>query len=291
MHRTLLAVAAVPLVCIALLLLVAAEGEPQGWSIGTFNIRYANAGDGANAWERRKDMVVAMLREGDVWGLQEVLPEQVAAIRKDLPEWSMVVRSREKDPAQGEACPILFRTDRWELDAEDHGTFWLSETPEAPGSKSWDSSLPRIATFARLTERGGGRSMYVFNVHLDHQGPQARLEAAKLVAKRMASRRHPDPAVLLGDFNTGPSTPPIRALLDDAALGLVDAWRAAHPSDAERGTFNGWNERCGAERIDFLLPSRGLEVLRCDIDDRKPEGRWPSDHAAVHATIRPAAAR
>ncbi len=268
------------------LFLTAFRGPPpSAIAVGTFNIRYANKDDGDNAWDRRQSMVFEMIREGDFWGLQEALPEQVAAIAKALPAYGIVVRSREKDPAQGEACPILYRKERWTLDAEEQGTFWLSESPDVPGSKSWDSSLPRVATFARFTETASGRAIYVVNVHLDHRGERARLESARLVAKRMAARKHHDPLVLIGDFNTGPKSPPIRALLEDRELDVVDAWRVAHPDDAERGTFNGWADACAGERIDFVLPTRTLHVERCVIDDRKPEGRWPSDHAAVRSVL------
>jgi endonuclease/exonuclease/phosphatase family metal-dependent hydrolase len=255
-------------------------------SIGTFNIRYANAGDGANAWSHRTEMVYDILREGDFWGLQEALPEQVAAIRAALPAYEILVRSREKDPTKGEACPILYRSSRWELDASDCGTFWLSETPEVAGSKSWDSSLPRIATFGRFVERASGRGLYVFNVHLDHRGSTARLEAARLVAERIASRRRPEPVVLLGDFNTGPTTPPIQAILDHARVDLRDVWRTANPGSAEVSTFNGWEERCRGDRIDYLFASPGLVVESCVVDDRKPNGRWPSDHAPVRSVLR-----
>ncbi len=266
-------------------------GGPRGAgsdtiAVGTFNIRYANKGDGANAWEHRQATVIEMLREGDFWGLQEALPAQVATMASALPAYGMVVRSREKNPAEGEACPILYRSERWTLDAEDHETFWLSETPEVPGSKSWDSSLPRVATMARFIETSSGRGLYVVNVHLDHRGAQARLESALLIARRLASRKHADPVIVLGDFNTGPASPPIRALLDDAGLRLVDAWRAANADERERGTFNGWAEACTGDRIDYILVTTSLNVDTCEIDDSKPNGRWPSDHAAVRAVMR-----
>lgn len=263
---------------------------PRTVAVGTFNIRYATASDGPNAWDRRQPLVIDILRDGDFWGLQEALPEQVAAIAKELRQddgWAMLVRSRERDPKEGEACPILYRSDRWAIDAEEQGTFWLSETPEVAGSKSWDSSLPRIATFARFTARAGSHSIYLVNVHLDHRGATARREAALLVARRMAARRHPlDPLIVVGDFNTGPSSAPIRGLLEDRSLDLVDAWRAAHPDAPERPTFNGWADACAGDRIDFILVSRTVGVEQCEIDDRKREGRWPSDHAAVRATLR-----
>ena len=283
MIRTILAIVALAA------LQSAARNDPQAApapiEVGTFNIRYANDGDGVNAWSHRRGIVLAIVREGDFWGLQEALPSQVSDIERGAPAMKVLVRSREKDASKGEACPILYRADRWTLDESDHGTFWLSETPDAAGSKSWDSSLPRICTFARFTERGGGRSLYVFNTHLDHQGPKARLEAARMVAARIAARRHDDPVVLVGDFNCGPTSEPVQALLGAKPAFLRDAWRTAHPEAPEQGTFNGWEPACGAERIDWIMVGGALEVRSADIDAEKRDGHWPSDHAFVRARL------
>jgi endonuclease/exonuclease/phosphatase family metal-dependent hydrolase len=277
----------------AFALAAASASTPAAWSgddaasirVGTFNIRYANEGDGPNAWRHRRALALGILRTADFWGLQEAVPEQVRDIEQGCTEFKLLSRSREMDPAKGEACPILYRADRWELDPTEHGTFWLSETPEVAGSKSWDSSLPRICTFARFTARttAGVRALYVFNIHLDHRGPAARLESAKLVAQRIKARKHADPVILLGDFNCGPASEPVKVLLGDAALGLRDAWRETNPEAPEQGTFNGWAEKCGDERIDWILFAGGLDVESASIDADKREGRWPSDHAIVRA--------
>lgn len=259
-------------------------------AVGTFNIRFANEGDGANAWRHRRAMVAAVLREGGFWGLQEALPEQVAEVLVDCPQFKAISRTRETDASRGEACPILYEHARWEVDPKEQGTFWLSTTPEVAGSKSWDSSLPRIATFARFIERvpiagHAPRALYIFNVHLDHRGDAARLESARLVAERIAARAHPDPVVLLGDFNCGPASAPIKALLEHPGAGLRDCWRVANPDAPEQGTFSGWEERVGDSRIDFVFASARVEVRSCAIDLRKPEGRWPSDHVPVVARV------
>jgi hypothetical protein len=52
---------------------------------------------------------------------------------------------------------IFYRRARFELlETKD---YWLSETPEVVGSKSWGSSLPRMVTWARFRiRRPSGRS-------------------------------------------------------------------------------------------------------------------------------------
>ena len=284
----LVAIACAVLVALGLAAPPAPAGEEV--TVGTFNIRYANDGDGANAWRHRRAMVADILREGDFWGLQEVLPSQLEEVLASTPRFSAISRTREVDPAKGEACPILYDAAQWELDATEQGTFWLSTTPEVAGSKSWDSSIPRIATFARFVERAPAtgaapRAVYIFNVHLDHRGAASRLEAARLVAARIAARAHQDPVILVGDFNCGPESEPIKAVLAHEGAALRDAWRAANPDAPEQGTFNGWSERFGDTRIDFVFASRALPVRSATIDLRKPDGRWPSDHAPVWARV------
>lgn len=266
--------------------IVTPEPPLPSLAVGTCNIRYDEPRDAADAWPHRRAMVAALLRGADVWGLQEALPHQVDALRAELPEFAFVVRSRDADPSRGEACPIVFRRERWRLDPDEHGTFWLSTTPAIPGSRSWDAALPRIATYARLTEVASGWSCYVFNVHFDHRGADARLQSARLLAQRIAARRHADPVVVLGDCNAGPDSAPLQALCARDGAGLVDAWRSANPGAAERGTFHGFGREARGERIDHVLVDAGLEVVACAIDDRRPGGRWPSDHMPVTATLR-----
>ena len=49
-------------------------------AVGTFNIRYANHGDGANAWRHRREMVAEILREGRGRPLPEVIETAKAAV-------------------------------------------------------------------------------------------------------------------------------------------------------------------------------------------------------------------
>lgn len=258
---------------------------PQPITAGTFNIRYDTPDDGPDAWSRRRSLVASVVAGGDFWGLQEALPSQVRDLERDCPGMAFIGRTRERDPDSGESCPIAYRTATWALDPQEQGTFWLSETPDEPGSRSWDAALPRICTWARFVAPRSTRAIYVFNVHLDHRGSRARLESARLLAARIAARRRPDPVIVLGDFNAGPGSDPVEALLEDPRLDLVDAWRAANPSMPEEPTFNGWRDRPHGERIDFVLCSRLLPLTRATIDLRRPGGRWPSDHAPVTATF------
>ena len=68
-----------------------------GWSqtvkVGTFNVRLSSNGswiadvNTPNAWAARKDGFVKVFKslDVDVWGLQEVCPDQTAYFEKHLP--------------------------------------------------------------------------------------------------------------------------------------------------------------------------------------------------------------
>jgi len=113
------------LLSLAIVLSLALPSRASGTEsirVGSFNIRYANEGDGPNAWRHRRAMVLGILRAADFWGVQEALPEQVRDIEQGCTEFKVLARTREADATKGEACPILYRADRWELDAAESGT-------------------------------------------------------------------------------------------------------------------------------------------------------------------------
>ena len=109
----------------------------------SFNIRLGVAKDGDNHWEKRKDLVVETIRkfEPDLVGTQETWHFQADYLKDHLPAYGYVGWTRQAGK-EGEQCGILYRRERFEVVKS--GQFWLSKTPEKKGSKSWDSSLPRI---------------------------------------------------------------------------------------------------------------------------------------------------
>ena len=121
----------------------------------TYNVRYS-AGDANspdNNWEARRDDLANLVESAnpDVAGFQEVLPGQRAWLEARFPGYAFVGDGRNADRVSGEASPIAFRKDRFE--AVKSGTFWLSETPDEPGSKGWNAALPRICSYAVLKDR------------------------------------------------------------------------------------------------------------------------------------------
>jgi len=263
-------------------------GMPEPIRVMTFNIRYGTAEDGENAWPHRRQLVFDTIRanDPDVFGLQEVLAFQGAELTEALPEYVFVGVGRDDGADKGEFCPIMFRKKRFTL--LESGHFWLSEQPEQPGSVGWDAALPRIATWVRLGYRNRAfNEIYMLNVHFDHQGSKARLESAKLV-RLFVEAKAGQPIVVMGDFNCGPRSEPYRELTRAAGnlAELRDPYVKLGRTERDAGTFNDFRGNRSGERIDWILHNRRFEPLDIAIDRRDFDGRYPSDHFPVTATLR-----
>ena len=262
----------------------ALEQKAGAVKVMSFNIRLGVAKDGQNHWDLRKDLVVKTIREydPDLLGLQEVFPMQEKYLRQNFPEYTYYGRSRLEDPRDGESCSVMFRKDRFEL--VEKSTFWLSETQDKPGSKSWDSSLPRIANMITLTDKhAGGKRLVLMNTHFDHRGKVAREEAAKIIRDRISQFEKGARVVIAGDFNSGEGSKPYQALVMG---GIVDTFRSVYPKRTEEeSTFTAWSGRLIGNRIDWVLCSENFRILSATIDRTHDNGRYPSDHYPVTATL------
>jgi endonuclease/exonuclease/phosphatase family metal-dependent hydrolase len=281
--------------CVLVLLLAACAGEPPVSSspglevrVLSFNIRYGTAPDGPNAWPERAALVHDVIRReaSDFVGLQEALRFQIDAIREAVPGYGEVGVGREDGAEGGEYSAILYRTDRWRV--ADSGTFWLSDTPEVPGSTSWGNRITRIVTWARFVERGTGNALWMFNTHFDHESQPSRVRSAELLAERIAAREPRDPVIVSGDFNAGEDNEAIRYLEGEdprSPVRLVDSFRVLHPEEQVVGTFNEFSGRQDGPKIDYVFVEPGTRVLEAEILRDHDDGRYPSDHYPVAAKV------
>jgi endonuclease/exonuclease/phosphatase family metal-dependent hydrolase len=272
---------------------VAAEADDV--KVMSFNIRYGTAKDGPNAWEGRREFLVETIRAfgPDLLGTQETLGFQRDYLAENLPGYAVLGVGRDDGADKGEMMALYYRTDRFEPLRSGH--FWLSQTPDEIGSKSWDTSLPRMATWVVLKDKNNPDAPPIafINTHFDHIGREARLESARLIRAKAAEIGAGCRVVVTGDFNTGEGSDPYKALFDPAqgpTAALRDAFRVANPERTpEEGTFGNFRaDAVKGARIDWIGLSPDWNVESCSIDRTSKDGRTPSDHFPVTAVLRTA---
>lgn len=250
----------------------------------TYNIRYDNPADGVHAWPNRKELVASVIRfhKADIIGVQEALEYQIQDLMELLPGYDWVGVGRNEDGG-GEFSAILYRSSV--VAVKEAQTFWLSESPDEPGSKSWDSSLPRIATWAHFVTSSDGRELFVLNTHFDHRGEQARLESARLIKEQVSKLSNGLPIIVMGDLNATSEQPPL-VLLSDTPLSdgrtLHDGFvHSIVPHHGPASTWTGFTKIEADRRIDFIFASEDLPIHYHAILTDKLEDRYPSDHLPV----------
>ncbi len=283
---------------------VAVASEPI--TILSFNIRYDNPDDGDNRWELRKEAVAQQIRDidADVLCLQEALRHQLDDLHELVPGYEEYGVGRDDGVEAGEYCAILVR-DGFRV-ITDSGTFWLSDTPDVPGSVSWGNNVTRIVTWVILGDFAG-HNFTVYNTHFDHESQQSRERSAEELRTFIAHRGTP-PFIIAGDFNVGEDNPAVMAMttlhpklrhvdpehyseLDKYMLTLDDyrpfrdSFRVIHPNADSVGTFNSWTSNRTGDKIDYIFVSSKWDVVDAGILHEKVNGRYTSDHFPVYARI------
>ncbi|GAA1925335.1 hypothetical protein GCM10009737_28880 [Nocardioides lentus] len=159
---------------------------------------------------------------------------------------------------------------------------------ERPGAASGTAILSRFPILADLNtalpnERGGqprgvlsarlrigGTEVTVHNTHLEPRRPYAPLRVRQMSAVIRAVDADEGPAILGGDFNSGPGTDPLRVATGGR---LADSW-----SLVGRGAGNTVPAGNAQARIDFLLGSAEFVPVASQVLV------GTSDHRAVRTT-------
>jgi endonuclease/exonuclease/phosphatase family metal-dependent hydrolase len=238
----------------------------QNLSIAGYNIRNDNTKDvkNGNAWKDRAPRIVSLVNyeAWDVLAMQEVTHSQLQDLQQSLTDYNYIGVGRNDGATKGEYTPIFYKTSR--IKCLQHGTFWLSETPDSVGTKGWDAALPRICTWVFLKDKASGRKFWVFNLHLDHVGQKSRVESARLVLQRIAEMCNNAPFVLTGDFNVNQHSDVYAELI--ASGKFFDTYETARHRMAENGSFNGFRAtRHSDEHIDHIFVSKHFQVHRYGI--------------------------
>jgi endonuclease/exonuclease/phosphatase family metal-dependent hydrolase len=276
--RTLIAGAA----CVLLVMPSRAEtATNSSLCVMTFNLRYASP-TGPNAWPDRRPLVREVIQsvKPDVMGTQEGLPAQLLDVAADLPEYDWVGVGRNDGKTGSEFMAVFYRKARLEALSTNH--FWLSDTPEIPGSTTWGNSNRRMVTWLKFRDRATGGEFYFFNTHFDHQIQLAREKSAELVRQRVAALETKLPVLLVGDFNANAGRNKAFDILTQDKF-FSDSWLQAKVRHNEGlNSFNGFKPPGrNDERIDWILTRGNVEVSRAEIVSFERNGQFPSDHFPV----------
>ncbi|WP_327053329.1 endonuclease/exonuclease/phosphatase family protein [Halomicrococcus gelatinilyticus] len=257
----------------------------------SYNIRYDNPNDGENVWRERRDKIANAIRfhKPGVVGLQEALHAQLQDLSERLPGYEWLPAGRKEVENAGEYAAIGYDRDRFNLERE--GIFWLSETPDEPGSVGWDANLPRLAHYVELREQFTDVTFWHFNTHFDHAGEESRLNAAKLLLHRIDGLVPDDPVVITGDFNCRAGSPPYVRL-----TGRTQSSRGRTLRDSHRYSKYGhhgpetsmtdFSNLIPDKKIDHVFVSSDVEVvLHGILSDAYASGRYASDHLPVVADV------
>lgn len=253
----------------------------------SFNLRYINPGDkDARTWVARRDQVGKLIRDDkpDLIGVQEAFRSMLDDVAERVPGYEEIGVGREDGKTVGEYAAILVRRDRFTV--QESGTFWLSDTPDVPNSKTWKNRVTRVCTWARLQDKTNGQGFYFYNTHLDHESQEAREKGVEQILKHLADRRPAAPFVISGDFNAGEDNPAI-AMLKSNALHPIDTWRELHLTvpASESGTICQFTGVKDLEKIDYIFVPNETHLIDADIIRSNQDGIYPSDHFPVRATF------
>ncbi|GHV65617.1 endonuclease [Bacteroidia bacterium] len=254
----------------------------------SFNVRYDNPEDGDNAWENRKDLAAQIVTDyqADIVGTQEVLYKQLLDIAARLPKYAYIGVGRGDGEKGGEFCAILYKKDVFSV--VDSGTFWLSETPDRPGSKGWDAACERIGTWAILMHKKTKKKVFAINTHLDHVGKKARREGVFVLLTKTRELSKGLPVILTGDFNATPDSEPIQHILSPGSpVVLVHTKDVAKEFDGSNWTFHSFGKVPFEDRvfIDYIFVSPNIKVLQHTVLPDKLDGKYITDHSVVTALI------
>ena len=241
----------------------------------TFNLRCDHGQDGNNCFVFRQPLILEAIAENqpDVMCFQEVLPHMAKWLKDSLPEYYVVGCGRG-ERLDSEQMTIAIRRDRYDL-LEMH-TYWLSDTPEVPGSLyPGQSDNPRICTEAILMEEGSGQLYRVVNTHLDHVGAEARrrglLQILGTVPRVEAFAQAP--MILAGDFNAQPEDPEMAPLFEDPSLRVITT---------DVGfTYHGYGKAERPSLIDYIVLRGALSCEKVWKWTTERNGVYLSDHYPV----------
>jgi len=166
----------------------------------SYNLRFAST-NRPNAWPDRRPLMRELVQSAspDIIGTQEGLFGQLNDMAVDLPDYTWIGVGRDDGREKGEFMAVFYRKSR--LQPLSTNYFWLSDTPEVPGSTTWGNKNRRMVTTLKFHDRAANKDFYLLDTHFDHEVQIAREKSAELVRKRVEGLGTNLPILLIGDFN------------------------------------------------------------------------------------------
>ena len=226
-----------------------------------------------------------MLKETmpDVVGFQEVqMSDQWPFFRDGMHEsHDGYAIGRRDGNVKGETSGFLYN--RAKLTLLEHGTFWLSETPEEP-SLSFDEKYHRSATWGVFKVAKSNKHFLYVNTHMGLTY-KSQVEGFKVILDKLPELNpHGYPVVITGDFNV-PVNHDAFAQARETMNNALDV--AKQKVNAEVPTYNAWGNERKYAIVDHIWLSRDIKCMVYLTDNKPYDGhQLISDHFPVYVEIK-----
>ncbi len=254
--------------------------------VATYNLRFGTSVP-PNAWPQRRPMMRELLQKisPDILGTQEGHYAQLNDLAAGLPGYGWIGAGCEDGKLKGRYVAVFYRTAR--LEPLSTNSFWLSDTPDVPGSTRWGNRYPLMATTIKFRDVQTKREFCVMNTRFNPELQGAQEKSAALVRQRVEALNTTLPLLLLGDFGIGAEQNKVYHQMVDNNF-FKDTWTLAKERRGEGlGTLNEFKAMPTDEpRVDWILARGKVSVDSAAIDTFTSGGHFPSDHCPVVAWLR-----
>ena len=258
------------------------EKSDNAVRIMSYNLRYRDD-KGGHLVKNRSQIITAIISQyaPDSFGVQEATGRWLDILCGALGEkYGCVSQTRDEQGYDSERNAVFYRKDKYNL--VDSGTIWLSETPDVPYTKSYNSNCHRIATWAVLENKETLERYTHMNTHLDHILEETRVAQAKVLLAKLQELQSIGKVVCTGDFNAEPTSDVYTTMTDV----MSHTQTVAENSDVgvtfhNYGKFN--DGFIGP--IDYIFAPMDSKVETYKIIRNTVKGIYSSDHYPIMADI------
>lgn len=247
------------------------------------NIRFASSSDGDHHWDNRRPHLSKIINDflPDILATQEGRQPQILSLHQEI---ALTLVDSHRSWIEDRMYPCLFINEEL-MQILGCGDIWLSETPMVGGSSSFNSAFPRLCIWAEVFHLGNHQEYFIVNTHLDHVLESTRIEQIKVLLKEISLINKKNlPVIVMGDFNTSPSSE-VRNLLINR-FDLKDPWleKLLHEETSHHG-FKG--SQATGDRIDWILVPKNFLIDEIKMEKSHFNSIYPSDHYPILATVIP----